>query len=188
MNNCIEPSDAELLRRAEKGEKDAMDLIVDRWFSTVLAVVYGILADVEVSREVAQETFLDAMGRLGELREINKFGPWLCSIARHKATYALRRRILERAVLRVRRELDAATVPETPPQAAVRNERIADVRRAVGDLPTHYREVVVLRYLDGRSHEEIAKLLGISPAAVDKRLQRAKELLRGTLRRDTISE
>lgn len=182
------PDDGELIARAERGEKEAFDLLVERWFSTVVSVVYGLTGEVESAREIAQETFLDAVGRLSDLRVPGKFGPWLCGIAKHKAASVLRRRRIERTALKVRRDTAFPDPPETPPQAALRRERGADVRRAVAALPPHYREVIVLRFVDGRSYEEIAALLGLSPAAVDKRLTRAKELLRGTMRRELASE
>ena len=57
------------------------------------------------------------------------------------------------------------------------------IREQLNQLPEIYREILVLRYIDGRSYEEIAQVLGISLAAVDKRLMRGKALLREALRK-----
>ncbi len=64
-----------------------------------------------------------------------------------------------------------------------RQEKAQEIRRALNQVPEIYREILVLRYMDDRSYEEISSLLGISVAAVDKRLMRGKEMLRSSLRR-----
>ena len=58
----------------------------------------------------------------------------------------------------------------------------------MAELPEIYREVLALKYVDGRSHEDIAKVLQISLAAVDKRLMRGKEMLRESLQRWNATE
>jgi RNA polymerase sigma factor (sigma-70 family) len=71
----------------------------------------------------------------------------------------------------------------SPSEQMSHNERLDGIRRALAELPFIYREVLTLKYIDGRSHEDIGKLLDISLAAVDKRLMRGKDMLRESLKR-----
>jgi RNA polymerase sigma factor (sigma-70 family) len=71
---------------------------------------------------------------------------------------------------------------ELDPSAPLeQSEMSAHVRRAVSTLSESYREVVVLKYLDGHSYQEIADLLGVSVNAIESRLHRARRMLRGKL-------
>ena len=74
------------------GDRDAFGRIVSRYQSAVCATTYAVTGSRSLSEELAQETFLTAWERLGNLREPAKIGPWLCAIARNKARTAMRSR------------------------------------------------------------------------------------------------
>jgi RNA polymerase sigma-70 factor (ECF subfamily) len=175
------PSDAELVRQAEGGVPGAWEVLVARYSGLVIGAAYSVLADAESARDVAQEAFLEAARTLPLLREREKFGHWVYGIARRKAIYVLRKR-------KKRREAEADFVTDAeqpqaePGQPLARRERREHVRASLAQLPEIYREILVLKYLDGRSYGEIGRLLGLNQTAVDKRLTRAKALLREALR------
>jgi RNA polymerase sigma-70 factor (ECF subfamily) len=176
--------DAELVRQAEQDVPGAFDTLVERYFNLVAAAAYAILSDAEAARDVAQDAFLEAARTLKLLRERDKFGNWVYGIARRKAIYVLRRKKLHHAALQYRQDEERAQPPpEDPGGPMARRERAAQIREALNHLPEIYREILVLKYMDGRSYEEIATLLSLSISAVDKRLTRAKALLRDSLKR-----
>ncbi len=69
-----------------------------------------------------------------------------------------------------------------PHTVMARKEIAAAVQQAIAELPEHYRQVVVLRDLDGLRYAEIAEILGIEPGTVQSRISRGRGLLRDKLR------
>lgn len=184
QTRAAEHSDARLVQEAIAQVPGAFDVLVQRYIGLVTAAAYAVIADAEAARDVAQEAFLQAASTLTALRNRAKFGPWVYGIARRKAIYALRRRKLHHTAILHKQERDLArAAPDEPGAPIARRERLQEIRRALAQLPEIYREVLVLRYMDGRSYAEIGEILGLSEAAVDKRLTRAKDLLRVPLQR-----
>lgn len=177
-------TDAELVKQSEDGVPGAFDVLVERYFNMVAAAAYALLSDAEAARDVAQESFLEAARGISLLRERDKFANWVYGIARRKAIYVLRRRKLHQSALLIKQEQARAEPDKSDPRLPiVSTERRDVVRRALSRLPEIYREVLILRYMDGRSAEEITSILDLSTAAVEKRLARAKALLREHLRK-----
>ncbi|MCZ7646442.1 MAG: RNA polymerase sigma factor [Planctomycetota bacterium] len=178
------PNDEELVLQVEQGIPGAFDALMERYFNLAVGVAYSLLGDAEAAKDVAQDAFLEAAKMLHTLRERNKFGNWVYGITRRRAIYVLRRRKMHRAAIEVKKDEEkAAPVPDDPGTPLDKRERSQHIRDALGQIPEIYREVLVLKYMDGRSYEEIAALLGISLAAIDKRLMRGKAMLRDSLRK-----
>lgn len=177
--------DAELVARAEQGDRAAFEQLVERYYAVAASAAFTILNDREAARDCAQEAFLEAARKLNTLREKSKFGAWIYGIARQQAIYILRRQKLHSQALQVKSDESRAQdrSDHLPAEQAKKQEKLESIRRALNEVPEIYREVLILKYIDGRSHEEIAKILDLSMAAVDKRLMRGKELLRESLRR-----
>lgn len=177
-------SDAELVARAEGGDRAAMEELISRYYSTVAAAAYAVHADLEAARDCAQEAFKEAGETLGRLREKAKFGPWIHEIAKRKAIAMVRRQKLHTEALKAKVDESRSRIPAySPAEELHHEEKKASIRRAMSEIPEIYREVLALKYVDGRSHEDIAELLNISLAAVDKRLMRGKEMLRESLQK-----
>lgn len=174
--------DEALVLQAEQDVPGAFNVLVERYFSLVVGAAYSQLGDIDAARDVAQDAFLEAARKLETLRERDKFGNWVYGIARRKAIYVLRRRKLHQAAIKEVQEQVQQPVDD-PAAPMARAERNQQIRQALTQLPEIYREILVLKYIDERSYEDIAKVLGISLAAVDKRLMRGKEMLRESLRR-----
>ena len=132
--------------------------------------------------DLAQEAWLAALER-GDTN-FRSFGGWMARVARFKFLRSSRR-----DTLREDAERQAARAVSVPPEDALAaRESAALVRDAVRSLREPYRTVVEMRYLEGLSIQEIAKLLGRPPATVKSQLQRAlAELREGLGRRETFS-
>jgi RNA polymerase sigma factor (sigma-70 family) len=173
--------DATLVHAAVRGSEAAFRTLVERYARMAAAVAYAVTGDVEASRDVVQEAFSDAYRSLRRLRSARKFAGWLAAITRRKAISWVRTQARSKVQSAGGHEELAAAAGDAPSEDARRSEVRGRVLSAVRGLPPGYREVVVLRCLEDRGHKEICEILGLSPAAVDKRLTRAKAMLREVL-------
>ncbi|MEO5820199.1 MAG: sigma-70 family RNA polymerase sigma factor [Vicinamibacteraceae bacterium] len=173
------------LPAAARGDRDAFARLVDGTRSVVASIALAIVRDPDLSRDVAQDVFLAAWRDLAQLRDPQSFLPWLRQTTRHRAYHVLRteRRRAARVTLDDTDTILASAVDASPgTEAAMLADEDARVVRAVLDaLPDDTREVVTLFYREGQSSAQVAQLLGISDAAVRKRLSRARDTLRASL-------
>jgi len=173
-------TDAELLQAAVSGNRNAYAHIVERYKSLVCAIAYGITGDLDLSEDLAQETFLTAWRRLTDIRDTSKLRAWLCGIARNLSLLALRKR--RRDVIAHGQVLDGvpeqATTAPGPRECAVSKEEAELLWRAIEAIPESYRIPLILYYREGESVQRVAASMGISAAAAKQRLFRGRRMLR----------
>ncbi|MCD9046116.1 MULTISPECIES: sigma-70 family RNA polymerase sigma factor [unclassified Luteimonas] len=183
---CALPID-ELISRelpaAARGDAHAYGRIVAASQNTVTAVALAITRDVATSEDIAQEAFLSAWRHLPRLQNPSSFLPWLRQITRNLARDHLRanrNRPLdgEAAELAIAR---AADPEQCPAGRLLDQERDAIAAELISELPEDSREVLLLYYREGQNSKQVAALLGLSDAAVRKRLSRARRCLRTEL-------
>lgn len=165
-------SDAAVVLRVRAGRRDEFAALVDRYLPVAHAVCYAQLCNVTDAEDAAQDAFIKAYESLDGLREPAKFGPWLLSIARNVC------RNHQRSRAREAERVDAIAVLGQASVTRLEDQELRPlVRRQVEGLDDIHREALLLHYYSGRSIKEIAALLELSPDAVKKRLQRAREAL-----------
>jgi RNA polymerase sigma-70 factor (ECF subfamily) len=174
--------DALLVARTLAGDHDAYHLLVERYVGAITALAYAMVSDRESARDVAQEAFSEGYRLLGALRAPEKFGAWICGIARRRGIYYLRQRKRSRLILATARESGTADRRPSPAEHLERKEVRARVLDALAKLSDKYRTVLMLKYVEGMTYERIAATLEIRVATVDKRLTRAKAMLRKLLK------
>lgn len=167
------PSDGELIARTLSGDPAAFTRLVDRYRNAACATAFGILRHPDDAQDAAQEAFVQAYLRLGQLRHPDRFGPWLRRVVARVCLERLRR--ARPALSLDEMEASGRSVAVAGPEASL--ERFA-VRDALGQLSEVQRLTVTLHYLGGYSHEEIARHLEIPLPTVRSRLQHAKRRLR----------
>jgi RNA polymerase sigma-70 factor (ECF subfamily) len=186
----ISSEDTALLARAQAGDVAAFEGLVSRHRSRVYGLALRMLNSPDDAAEVLQESFLSAYRNLPNFRGDAQFGSWVYRIA---ANHALMR-------LRHRRVVNQVESPLEEPQFNERGslvEEASDFRDAEGEamdkelrqaieqaasrLGDEYREVFVLKDLEGLSYDEIAELTGSTVAAVKSRLHRARLSLRAAI-------
>ena len=171
------------LPAARDGDRDAYGRIVAACQNTVTAVALAITRDVPASEDIAQDAFLSAWEHLKRLQNPSSFLPWLRQIARNLARdhlRASRHRPMDGEVADIAIELAADPSP-TPEHQLVEDERERAAADLIAALPEDSREVLLLFYREGQSSQQVALLLGLSDAAVRKRLSRARASLREDL-------
>lgn len=188
----VERDGSELVARLRRGEEGAYAEVVRAHAGRMLAVARRILGSEEDARDAVQEAFLSALRSIEGFREGCAVATWLHRITVNAALMRLRsaRRHPERSLDTLLPTFDDTghRVGYTGPWRELgpegeheRAELRVQVRRAIAELPAHYRAVLVLRDIEELSTSEAAELLGLSPNAVKIRLHRARQALRTLL-------
>jgi RNA polymerase sigma-70 factor (ECF subfamily) len=176
--------DADLVCQVLQGNPGAYGDLVDRYAAPIAAVCRAHVRRSDVVEELIQETFFRGLDRLASLREPDKFGGWLCAIARNLAREWLR------DPARRHVDLELATSQLTVTDAAdgyAHADRIVRVKTCVDHLPTKAREVVLTYYGGGRiTYREMAELFGVSFGQINKWLTIARKQVRNCLERDQL--
>ncbi len=140
----------------------------------MLAVAWSVLHDLHASEDVSQSAWLAAFRRLADLREPESFGPWLLQVARHHSIDARR---MQRVAVQL--PADVATKNSTTPSDAHAWEAQHDVLTLVARLPDAEQALIALRYFDGHSMADIARITGRPLGTITKQISRAVARLRG---------
>ena len=186
----LEPSQAELVRRACEGDKEAFYSLVRPCERAVYFAAMSILNNPADAEEVAQEAVLKALSNLTRFRGEAKFSTWLIQITINEARLRLRkdRRHLYESVDEHQTDKEGEYFPkdfadwrEIPSEALQREELRAALKRAIATLPVKYREVFILRDIQLLSTQETAQILAISEGNVKTRLLRARLQMRDAL-------
>ena len=186
-------AEAQFLDRLRAGDAAAFDFLVSERSPDIYALLYRLTEDPEEARDLTQETFLQAFRAVAHFRGDADLRTWLYRIAVNQARN--RWRWWRRRRRNVTVSLDATDAEhERPLVAQLRDERSVDpeqatlarerermLTQALRTLSRVYREVVVLRDIEGLSYEEVAATLEISVGTVKSRLSRGRNELRRRL-------
>lgn len=175
-------TDKELVRRVQKGDRYAFDLLFSRYQHKILNLVARYLKDPQDVEDVTQEAFIKAFRALPRFRGESAFYTWLYRIAINTAK--------NHRVARGRRPpgvdvdmedaeymdgADALREGESPEAALERDELSAAIDLAIAQLPDDLRSAVTLREFDGLSYEQIAHIMDCPVGTVRSRIFRARE-------------
>jgi RNA polymerase sigma-70 factor (ECF subfamily) len=161
---------AGLVAAARDGDRAAFGRLYDRFAPMVHAVVLSRAPWSDVD-DLVQDVFLQAMERLGSLRNPEAFGGWLAAIARNRARDHWRR------------GEDTVELPEELPGSPHPEGEAMTVLAAIRRLPEAYRETLVMRLVEGMTGPEIAERAGLKPGSVRVNLHRGMQMLREALGR-----
>lgn len=180
--------DQDLVRRVQRGDMAAFDLLVRKYQHRVAAVVGRYVQDWSECQDVAQETFIRAYRALHQFRGEAQFYTWLYRIAVNTAKKALvdmkRDPTVPEAALRGADDDDETyrggnepISDETPDSVLAAQEIAAAVNAAMEALPAELRQAVTLREIEGLSYEEIAEVMNCPIGTVRSRIFRAREAI-----------
>ena len=171
-----ELGDAELVAAAVAGKRWAEELLYRRHVQAVSQTVATLLGRTSDCEDVVQDTFLEALGQLGTLREPAVFRGWLLRIAVHKCHRRFRKRKLLRA-LGLDRGVDDLTLERlaSPALSAEHRAELARIDAALAPLAERERSAWILRHVHGHELTEVAALSGVSLATAKRLLGRAQD-------------
>ena len=183
-------NDRELVKRAQKEDKEAFEELVRRHQARVFAVAGGILRNKEDVEDIAQQVFLKAYFSLKRFDQRAAFSTWLYKITVNECWDLLRKRkvrpLLYEADLSEEQARQYGASEEKEEQAQDVSERLEkrqELERLLDCLEERDRMMLVLKEVQGFSVEEIAEILGINGNTVKVRLFRARQRITERVRR-----
>jgi RNA polymerase sigma-70 factor (ECF subfamily) len=180
--------EARLVKRALKGDQQAFADIVDLYQDKLYHMSYRMLYNRQEAEDVVQDTFLRVYRNLDRYDDSMKFSTWIYRIATNLCIDRLRRR-------RPTYSLDAESTDHegldgysilpsddrTPESEIVLSETQRIIRQAIENLPAKYKTVMVLRYLQDMSLQEISDVMDMPVTTIKTRVHRGREFLRKRL-------
>jgi len=177
-------SDKKLVKRVQKGDKGAFDLLVLKYQHKIVNLVMRYVRDPELALDITQEAFIKAYRALPRFRGDSAFYTWMYRIAVNTAKNHLaaqRRRPMDVELdLQDPEQYDLhAKLKETdtPEGVTLSNELRETVERAIAALPEDLRTAIILRELEGMSYEEIAQTMECPVGTVRSRIFRARDAI-----------
>ena len=171
----LEGTDKELIEACQRGEADAFRELFERYKDKVYSIALRFCGDESQAMDIAQDTFLKLFSGLQSFRGDSAFSTWVyrlvvnCCLDHKRRSWRL---------IPIADELIAVLrAPGDSLKSVLHMEMRERVRSAVETLTPDMRMVVVLRYTEGLSYEEIAEVMGCSVGTVASRLNRAHKAL-----------
>ena len=172
-------ADVVLIDAARTGDKSALAGLLRRHQDAVYRFGRLMCGSAEDAKDVVQDTMMKVLEKVGDFRGESSFRTWLYAIARSQCSRRYRRGKRE-----VSGALTGATIGQVADPAPSAADQLASegdrniVRQAIEGLPEIYKEVLILRDMEGMTAPEVAQTLGLTVEAVKSRLHRARSRLR----------
>jgi RNA polymerase sigma-70 factor, ECF subfamily len=177
-------TDKELVRRVQKGDLRAFDMLFSRYQYKIINLVSRYLRDAEEVQDVTQEAFIKAFRALPRFRGESAFYTWLYRIAINTAKNYIVARSRRPPGVDVEVEdaehfdgADGLRDLDDPESSLSRDELEAEIHAAIAELPEDLRSAVTLREFDGLAYEQIAEIMDCPVGTVRSRIFRAREAI-----------
>lgn len=183
--------EAQVIERILKGDINAYEQLVTQYEKSVYNLALRMTDNPEDAADMAQEAFIKAYNNLSSFRGDSKFSVWLYRIVSNVCLDFLRKQSRRPSVsLSVEDDdgedvqLDVPDESMSPESQLERKLTRESVRRGLAQLPEDYRQILLLRELQGLSYDEISQVLNIGVGTVKSRIFRAREKLCAFLSKD----
>ncbi len=175
MNRAAKLAEEVLLLRCQVGDKNALAELIERYQRPLRYFISRLLDDSELTEDIFQDTWLTVIRQMHGLREPDAFSTWLYRIARNKVYHQLRKK-------RVWSELNEdMAVSNENEDDVVSLEDAAQIHRCLKELRPEHKEVLMLRFLEQMSYQQIAEVLDCNLGTVKSRVYYAKRALKEEL-------
>lgn len=177
--------DAEIIASVREGDREAFESLVDRYRSRVFRLAMRFTGDRAEAEEIQQEVFLTVYQKIDKFEGRSAFSTWIYRVAVNASLMRIRKvgRNETIPIETVDNELSSDEEDRyVPPDGKlITEESLAEIERAMDNMPTDLKTAVILRDVEGFSNEETAEILDLTVPAVKSRLHRAREYLRARL-------
>jgi len=175
----------QVIQSVLRGDREAYAALVRLYHGRVLSLCLSMLLDRAEAEDAAQEAFVKAFASLNQYTRNASFSAWLYRIASNHCLDLLRKRKRQKTDSLdglMEQKGDSVSdfeskIPEKSGSGAEKQETLDLAMRVLGTLPPDYRQVLILRELEGLTYEEISSVLKCSLDAVKSRLRRARQQL-----------
>ncbi len=172
MNSSDQLIEQVLVLRCQIGDKDAFAELIERYQAPLRYFISRLSANSETAEDIFQDTWLTVIRRIHTLKKIDAFSIWLYRIARNKVYQQLRRKKM------LSKLNENIAVPNDTENDVFSPEDAAKVHRCLKDLLPEYREVLMLRFLEQMSYEQISQVINCRLGTVKSRIHYAKLALK----------
>ena len=176
--------ESDIVRRVIEGDVNAFERLVTEYEKNVYNIALRMTGNSEDAADMTQEAFIKAYNSLGNFRGDSKFSVWLYRIVSNVCLDFLRSRTRKPTVsLSVEddegeeAQLDVADESQSPELLLERSLTRDAVRRGLDQLAPDYRQILLLREIQGLSYEEISQALALDLGTVKSRIFRARKKL-----------
>src|SRR5579883_3606729 len=191
-SQSVELTDGILAKQTLAGDQEAFEKLVQRYSSSLFNFICRFLNDYDSASDILQQVFTQLYISLPNLRTGEPLKAWLFQVARNRCLDELRRkRVIHFSELQAPGEDEElsplAIIPDNSPlpeDIAERHDLQEILQGAIASLPPKFRAVVLLRYTAQLSFSEIGRTLQMPEATAKTYFQRAKPLLRATLKHE----
>ncbi len=178
----LEATEKELIEGCQRGEREAFRALFELYKDKVYSIALRYAGDQALAMDIAQEAFLKLFSGIRGFRGDSSFESWLYRLVVNSCLDQKRK--TRRLAPLVDEFLDALRSPGASVLDQVLREELGSrVREVVDSLPPEQRMVIVLRYTQGLSYDEIAAIIGCSVGTVASRLNRVHKILERRLAR-----
>ncbi len=171
--------DKAIFQRAADGDHYAFKHIYDAYRDHVYNLTYYMLGNENDAYDVSQEIFLKLFTSIDQFKHESEFSTWFYRVSINACLDHMRKanRLKTRYVNHTETDSFADTSTEPVDSLVLRNQINTDIEKAIQTLSPKLRSVMVLRYIDGLSYEDISKILNCSLGTVSSRLNRGYKSL-----------
>jgi RNA polymerase sigma factor CnrH len=180
LSRRIAPTDSDLVMRALGGEEIAFTLLMSRHQGQALRFIRRYVRGSEDAYDLLQDTFLAAWRALDRYQRDRPFDAWLRRIALNKCRDRARRAAVRHMLGGCFNSDDAMEIADSAPGPAAQIEgqqELQQLERNMQKLSQSLKQPLLLTAIEGLSHFEVGRLLGMSPKAVETRVYRARARL-----------
>jgi RNA polymerase sigma-70 factor, ECF subfamily len=170
--NAAIPSDEELVRAAQAGEQEAFVLLYERYFPTTYAWVRFKVPEFEVE-DVTQEIFIAVLKSLGSFRSQSKFSTWIWTVTNHIIADYYRSNKMISIEQEDYETLTERNLPKQVERVEFRPDDLITIQHALCQLPKNYQDILLMRFVDDLSFNEIAVQNGQSLEATKSLFRRS---------------
>ena len=164
-----------LILRCQIGDPGALAELIAKYEGPLRYFISRLLGGLEMTEDIFQDTWLSVLRRISTLKNADAFAAWLYRIARNKVYHQLRRK------KRLTELNESLVVPEVVEEPTFSAEDAAGIHKSLTTLMPQYKEVLMLRFLEQMSYQQMAQVLGCDIGTVRSRLHYAKAALKREL-------
>lgn len=180
MNSPKKIVDSLLVLQYQSGNKKALALLVKRWHAKFCKQAYWYTKDIEVSKDIAQDSWSKICAKIYQLKDPNNFGSWALTIVTRQAINWLRHQKKERNTLESYGNQHQETGSNT--LSTDTEKAILELKKSIRALPQKQQIVLHLFYIEEYTIKQIGDILEISHGTVKSRLFTAREKLKAIIK------
>lgn len=172
------PDDAAVIRRCLEGDSNAFGILIDRYQKTLFNTALRMTGDTEEAADISQEAFVKAYQRLREYRPEHKFFSWIYRILVNDTLNRLKQRSKTQTI-----ETEFTSDDRLPDEQFDAKRQSSRIESALRELAFDQRIVIVLRYFNDMTYQEMSAILSLPEKTVKSRLYSARQNLASLLTR-----